>query len=105
VSSPTSRAGDVRKGKETQSKAPHIIMGDKEFPSAAAQDHVTCARANFGDLSFAVIQKGKAYDGRCRCAIPLPMAAYWPWTVRRRKSAASAASSSACCSPACSSSA
>jgi biopolymer transport protein ExbD len=50
----------IRKEKETQSKA-LTIMGDKEIPYRLLRKiMVTCARANFGDLSFAVIQKGKA---------------------------------------------
>jgi len=36
-------------------------MGDKEIPYRLLRKiMVTSARANFGDLSFAVIQKGKA---------------------------------------------
>jgi biopolymer transport protein ExbD len=50
----------IRKEKETQNKAV-TIMGDKEIPYRLLRKiMVTCARANYGDLSFAVIQKGKA---------------------------------------------
>jgi biopolymer transport protein ExbD len=50
----------IRKEKEPQSKA-LTIMGDKEIPYRLLRKiMVTCARANYGDLSFAVIQKGKA---------------------------------------------
>jgi biopolymer transport protein ExbD len=50
----------IRKENETQSKA-LTIMGDKEIPYRLLRKiMVTCARANYGDLSFAVIQKGKA---------------------------------------------
>jgi biopolymer transport protein ExbD len=50
----------IRKEKETKNKAV-TIMGDKEIPYRLLRKiMVTCARANYGDLSFAVIQKGKA---------------------------------------------
>ena len=50
----------IRKEKETQNKA-ITIMGDKEIPYRLLRKiMVTCARANYSDLSFAVIQKGKA---------------------------------------------
>jgi biopolymer transport protein ExbD len=50
----------IRKEKEPKSKAV-TIMGDKEIPYRLLRKiMVTCARANYGDLSFAVIQKGKA---------------------------------------------
>ena len=50
----------IRKDKDTGSKA-ITIMGDKEIPYRLLRKiMVTCARANYGDLSFAVIQKGKA---------------------------------------------
>jgi biopolymer transport protein ExbD len=50
----------IRKDKESQSKA-ITIMGDKEIPYRLLRKvMVTCARANYGDISFAVTQKGKA---------------------------------------------
>jgi biopolymer transport protein ExbD len=50
----------IRKEKETKSKA-LTIMGDREIPYRLLRKiMVTCARANYGDLSFAVIEKGKA---------------------------------------------
>ena len=50
----------IRKEKETQHKA-ITIMGDKEIPYRLLRKiMVTCARANYSDISFAVIQKGKA---------------------------------------------
>ena len=50
----------IRKEKETKNKAV-TIMGDKEIPYRLLRKiMVTCARANYSDLSFAVIQKGKA---------------------------------------------
>ena len=50
----------VRKEQETRNKAV-TIMGDKEIPYRLLRKiMVTCARANYGDISFAVIQKGKA---------------------------------------------
>jgi biopolymer transport protein ExbD len=50
----------IRKDKETESKA-ITIMGDKEIPYRLLRKvMVTCARANYGDISFAVTQKGKA---------------------------------------------
>jgi biopolymer transport protein TolR len=50
----------IRKEKATQGKAV-TIMGDKEIPYRLLRKiMVTCARANYSDLSFAVIQKGKA---------------------------------------------
>ena len=50
----------VRKESETRNKAV-TIMGDKEIPYRLLRKiMVTCARANYSDLSFAVIQRGKA---------------------------------------------
>lgn len=50
----------IRKEKEIGSKA-ITIMGDKEIPYRLLRKiMVTCARANYSDISFAVIQKGKA---------------------------------------------
>ena len=50
----------IRKEKEVRNKAV-TIMGDKEIPFRLLRKiMVTCARANYSDLSFAVIQKGKA---------------------------------------------
>jgi biopolymer transport protein ExbD len=50
----------IRKEKETRNKA-ITIMGDKEIPYRLLRKiMVTCARANYSDVSFAVIQKGKA---------------------------------------------
>lgn len=50
----------IRKENEPKGKA-ITIMGDKEIPYRLLRKiMVTCARANFSDLSFAVIQKGKA---------------------------------------------
>jgi biopolymer transport protein ExbD len=50
----------IRKEKEPKAKAV-TIMGDKEIPYRLLRKiMVTCARANYGDLSFAVLQKGKA---------------------------------------------
>jgi len=50
----------VRKEQETRNKAV-TIMGDKEIPYRLLRKiMVTCARANYSDISFAVIQKGKA---------------------------------------------
>ena len=50
----------IRKEKEPKNKA-ITIMGDKEIPYRLLRKiMVTCARANYSDLSFAVIQKGKA---------------------------------------------
>lgn len=50
----------IRKEKETRNKA-ITIMGDKEIPYRLLRKIlVTCARANYSDISFAVIQKGKA---------------------------------------------
>ena len=50
----------VRKEKESRNKA-ITIMGDKEIPYRLLRKiMVTCARANYSDLSFAVIQRGKA---------------------------------------------
>jgi biopolymer transport protein ExbD len=50
----------IRKEKETRNKAV-TIMGDKEIPYRLLRKiMVTCARANYSDISFAVIQKGKA---------------------------------------------
>ncbi len=50
----------VRKEKEVRNKA-ITIMGDKEIPYRLLRKiMVTCARANYSDISFAVIQKGKS---------------------------------------------
>jgi len=50
----------IRKEKEARNKAV-TIMGDKEIPYRLLRKiMVTCARANYSDISFAVIQKGKA---------------------------------------------
>jgi len=50
----------IRKEKEPRGRAV-TIMGDKEIPYRLLRKiMVTCARANYSDLSFAVIQKGKA---------------------------------------------
>ena len=50
----------IRKEKEPKGKA-ITIMGDKEIPYRLLRKiMVTCARANYSDLSFAVIEKGKA---------------------------------------------
>lgn len=50
----------IRKEKETRNKAV-TIMGDKEIPYRLLRKiMVTCARANYSDISFAVVQKGKA---------------------------------------------
>ena len=50
----------VRKENETRNKAV-TIMGDKEIPYRLLRKiMVTCARANYSDISFAVMQKGKA---------------------------------------------
>jgi biopolymer transport protein ExbD len=50
----------IRKEKEARNKA-ITIMGDKEIPYRLLRRiMVTCARANYSDISFAVIQKGKA---------------------------------------------
>jgi len=50
----------IRKEKEVRNKAV-TIMGDKEIPYRLLRKiMVTCARANYSDISFAVIQKGKA---------------------------------------------
>jgi len=50
----------IRKEKEPKPKAV-TIMGDREIPYRLLRKiMVTCARANYGDLSFAVLQKGKA---------------------------------------------
>ena len=50
----------IRKDKETSNKA-ITIMGDKEIPYRLLRKiMVTCTRANYTDISFAVIQKGKA---------------------------------------------
>jgi biopolymer transport protein ExbD len=49
----------IRKDKAAPNKAV-TIMGDKEIPYQLLRKVlVTCARANFSDVSFAVIQKGK----------------------------------------------
>lgn len=50
----------IRKEKEPKNQA-ITIMGDKDIPYRLLRKiMVTCARANYSDLSFAVIQKGKA---------------------------------------------
>ena len=50
----------IRKEKETPNKA-ITIMGDKEIPYRLLRKvMVTCARANYSDVSFAVTKKGKA---------------------------------------------
>ena len=50
----------IRKENEPKGKA-ITIMGDKEIPYRLLRKiMVTCARANYSDLSFAVIEKGKA---------------------------------------------
>lgn len=50
----------IRKEKEVRNKAV-TIMGDKEIPYRLLRKiMVTCARANYSDISFAVVQKGKA---------------------------------------------
>ena len=50
----------IRREKEPRNKA-ITIMGDKEIPYRLLRKiMVTCARANYSDISFAVIQKGKA---------------------------------------------
>ncbi len=50
----------IHKEKETQNKA-ITIMGDKEIPYRLLRKvMVTCARANYSDVSFAVTKKGKA---------------------------------------------
>jgi len=49
----------IRKEKEAKNKA-ITIMGDKEISYRLLRKiMVTCARANYSDISFAVIQKGK----------------------------------------------
>ena len=49
----------IRKEKEARNKA-ITIMGDKEISYRLLRKiMVTCARANYSDISFAVIQKGK----------------------------------------------
>jgi len=49
----------IRKEKEARNKAV-TIMGDKEIPYRLLRKiMVTCARANYSDISFAVVQKGK----------------------------------------------
>jgi len=50
----------IRREKEARNKA-ITIMGDKEISYRLLRKiMVTCARANYSDISFAVIQKGKA---------------------------------------------
>ena len=50
----------IRREKEAWNKA-ITIMGDKEISYRLLRKiMVTCARANYSDISFAVIQKGKA---------------------------------------------
>lgn len=50
----------IRKEKETPNKA-ITIVGDKEIPYRLLRKvMVTCARANYSDVSFAVTRKGKA---------------------------------------------
>ena len=49
----------IRKEKEARNKAV-TIMGDKEIQYRLLRNiMVTCARANYSDISFAVAQKGK----------------------------------------------
>ena len=49
----------IRREKEPRNKA-ITIMGDKEIPYRLLRKiMVTCARANYSDISFAVVQKGK----------------------------------------------
>jgi biopolymer transport protein TolR len=49
----------IRKEKEARNKA-ITIMGDKEISYQLLRKiMVTCARANYSDISFAVVQKGK----------------------------------------------
>lgn len=50
----------IRKEREAESRAV-TIMGDKEIPYRLLRKvMVTCARANYSNISFAVVQKGKA---------------------------------------------
>ncbi len=50
----------IRKEKETPNKAV-TIMGDKEIPYRLLRKvMVTCARANYSDMKFAVTKRGKA---------------------------------------------
>src|ERR1043166_2564271 len=50
----------IRKEKESPNKA-ITIMGDKEIPYRLLRKvMVTCARANYSDVSFAVTKKGKS---------------------------------------------
>jgi biopolymer transport protein TolR len=50
----------IRKEKESAQKA-ITIMGDKDIPYRLLRRvMVTCARANYSDVSFAVISRGKA---------------------------------------------
>ena len=50
----------IRKEKEAKNKA-ITIMGDKEIPYRLLRKiMVTCALANYSDIAFAVVQKGKA---------------------------------------------
>ncbi len=49
----------IRKEREADSRAV-TIMGDKEIPYQLLRKvMVTCARANYSNISFAVVQKGK----------------------------------------------
>jgi biopolymer transport protein ExbD len=50
----------IRKEREAEARA-ITIMGDKEIPYRLLRKvMVTCARANYSNISFAVVQKGKA---------------------------------------------
>jgi len=50
----------IRKEREVRDKA-ITIMGDRDIPYRLLRKiMVTCARSNYSDISFAVIQKGKA---------------------------------------------
>jgi biopolymer transport protein ExbD len=50
----------IRKEREAEARAV-TIMGDKEIPYRLLRKvMVTCARANYSQISFAVVQKGKA---------------------------------------------
>jgi biopolymer transport protein ExbD len=50
----------IRKEREAESRAV-TIMGDREIPYQLLRKvMVTCARANYSNISFAVVQKGKA---------------------------------------------
>jgi biopolymer transport protein ExbD len=50
----------IRKEREAEARAV-TIMGDREIPYRLLRKvMVTCARANYSQISFAVVQKGKA---------------------------------------------